>query len=57
MRKHTFETPSAPIPETEIVEFVDTDVFVAGAVPAGLAAAVSAAEKGAHVALLRNSTS
>lgn len=51
-RKYSFETPPAPIPAKDIKETINTDIVVAGAGPAGLAAAVSAAEKGAKVVLL-----
>jgi fumarate reductase flavoprotein subunit len=52
MKTYSFETPPPPIPESEIVEIVETDIVVAGAGPAGLAAAASAAEKGARVVLI-----
>ena len=51
-RKYSFETPPAPIPAKDIKEIINADIVVAGAGPAGLAAAVSAAEKGAKVVLL-----
>jgi fumarate reductase flavoprotein subunit len=50
--KYSFEKPPAPIPANEIKEIVNVDIVVAGAGPAGLAAAGSAAEKGAKVVLL-----
>jgi fumarate reductase flavoprotein subunit len=50
--KYSFETPPAPIPESDIREVVETDIVVVGAGPAGLAAAASAAEQGAKVVLL-----
>jgi fumarate reductase flavoprotein subunit len=52
MMKYSFETPPASIPEGDIREVVETDIVVAGAGPAGLAAAASAAEKGAQVVLI-----
>jgi fumarate reductase flavoprotein subunit len=52
VKQFSFEMPPAPIPETEVQENIDTDILVAGAGPAGLAAAVSAAESGARVVLL-----
>ncbi len=52
MKTYSFETQPPPIPESEISEIVDTDIVVAGAGPAGLAAAASAAEKGARVVLI-----
>ena len=51
-KKYSFEEPAAPIPAKEIKEIVNTEIVVAGAGPAGLAAAVSAAERGAKVVLL-----
>ena len=51
-KKYSFETPPDPILSKDIKETINTDIVVAGAGPAGLAAAVSAAEKGAKVVLL-----
>ena len=51
-KKYSFEEPAAPIPAKDIKEVVNTEIVVAGAGPAGLAAAVSAAERGAKVVLL-----
>jgi fumarate reductase flavoprotein subunit len=51
-KKFTFETPPLPIPEKDIKEIVNTEIVVAGAGPAGLAAAASAAESGSKVVLL-----
>ena len=50
--KYSFETPPAPIPESDIREVVETDIVVVGAGPAGLAAAASAAEQGSDVVLI-----
>ncbi len=52
MTAYGFETPPPPIPENEIAEVVEADIVVAGAGPAGLAAAVSAAQAGAVVVLI-----
>jgi fumarate reductase flavoprotein subunit len=51
-RKSSFEIPPPAIPKKDIKEVISTDIVVIGAGPAGLAAAVSAAEKGAKVILL-----
>jgi fumarate reductase flavoprotein subunit len=51
-KRYSFEIPPAPIPANTIKEIINTDIVVAGAGPAGLAAAVSAAEKGARVTVL-----
>ena len=51
-KKYSFETPPDPIAAKDIKETINADIVVAGAGPAGLAAAVSAAEKGAKVVLL-----
>jgi fumarate reductase flavoprotein subunit len=44
MKTPSFEKAPAEIPAKDIKETVNTDIVVAGAGPAGLAAAVSAAE-------------
>ena len=49
MKTYSFETPPAPISPAAIKEVVETDIVVAGAGPAGLAAATSAAQAGARV--------
>jgi fumarate reductase flavoprotein subunit len=48
----SFETPPAPIPETQIKEVITADVVVAGAGLAGLCAALAAAQSGAKVSLI-----
>jgi fumarate reductase flavoprotein subunit len=50
--KFSFETQPEPISAKAIKEIINTEIVVAGAGPAGVAAAVSAAEKGAKVVLL-----
>lgn len=53
--KASFETPPAPIPDSEIKQTVEADVVVVGAGMSGLCASISAAEAGAKVILLEKS--
>lgn len=50
--KASFETPPAPIPDSEIKNTVNTEVVVVGAGMSGLCAAISAVQSGAKVVLL-----
>ncbi|NTW29464.1 MAG: FAD-binding protein [Coriobacteriia bacterium] len=50
---YPFETPPTPIPESAIVQTIATDVLVVGFGSAGITAALSAAETGAHVAVMQ----
>jgi succinate dehydrogenase/fumarate reductase flavoprotein subunit len=49
---YTFETPPAPIAESDIVETIESDVVVVGGGAAGFVAANVAAERGAQVTLI-----
>ncbi|MFN8529814.1 MAG: FAD-dependent oxidoreductase [Anaerolineae bacterium] len=48
----TWDTPPAPIPDSQIVETIDADVVVVGAGFAGTTSACRAAENGARVVVL-----
>ncbi|MBZ0310299.1 MAG: FAD-binding protein, partial [Anaerolineae bacterium] len=48
----SWETPPAPIPDSEIVETIDADVVVVGAGFSGTTAACRAAENGAKVVVI-----
>ena len=52
---HTWEVKPDPIPDSEIVETVDTDILVIGGGYAGCATAARAAELGAKVILVEKS--
>ncbi|MDR0818050.1 MAG: FAD-binding protein [Oscillospiraceae bacterium] len=54
-RGWSWETPPAPIPESEIVETVETEIVVIGGGIAGLAAGARAAELGQKVVVLEKS--
>ena len=51
-KRYSFETPPAPITDKDIVETVTKDIVVVGLGPAGAAASLAAAEKGASVVVL-----
>lgn len=53
---HVWETPPEAIPDDQIKETVDTDILVIGAGTAGVVAAHSAAEAGARVVLIEQSS-
>lgn len=49
---YSFETPPAPIPDSDIKETITTDVLVIGAGTAGMPAAIRAREAGADVIVI-----
>ena len=54
--RYSFETPPAPIPDSEIIETIETEAVVIGAGTAGLVCANSAVENGAKVILISASS-
>lgn len=56
-KTYSFETPPAPIPDSEITETYEADIIVIGAGVSGMVCAASAAEEGANVILFAASSS
>jgi fumarate reductase flavoprotein subunit len=56
-RNYSFETPPAKIPASSIKKTLKTEIVIVGAGISGLAAAISAADKGAKVVMIEKTNS